>query len=133
MELVAGQRRSLTSDAMVVLLVEDEPLVRMFAVDVLEDEGFTVIEAKNTDEALKQLREHTDVQVMVTDVHMPGSLDGLALAREAATIYPLLAVLSVSGKGAPSAEDMPVRAHFLPKPYFGRTVIEHIRAAVNAA
>lgn len=61
----------------VVLLVEDEPLVRMTAADELDDAGFRVLEAKNADEALVVLEAHSsEVQVLFTDVNMPGSMDG---------------------------------------------------------
>ena len=65
-----------------VLLVEDEPLVRMTAADELDEAGFQVLEAKNADEALALLEAHSDeVQVLFTDVDMPGSMDGMALAE----------------------------------------------------
>ena len=69
-----------------ILVVEDEPLLRMTAVDLLEDEGFTVVEAGSGDEGLALLRTIPDIRVLFTDVHMPGSLDGLALARIAAAV-----------------------------------------------
>ena len=65
----------------VILLVEDEVLVRMVAADVLEDAGFTVLESTNAEEALRLLETRSDVQVLFTDVNMPGALDGLGLAQ----------------------------------------------------
>ena len=66
---------------LVILLVEDEVLVRMVAADVLEDAGFTVLESTNAEEALTLLETRPDVQVLFTDVNMPGALDGLGLAQ----------------------------------------------------
>ena len=66
---------------LVILLVEDEVLVRMVAADVLEDAGFTVLESTNAEEALRLLETRPDVQVLFTDVNMPGALDGLGLAQ----------------------------------------------------
>ena len=65
----------------VILLGEDEPLVRMLGVDVLEDAGFAVVEATNAAEALKTLETTPEVRVLFTDVNMPGQMDGLQLAR----------------------------------------------------
>ena len=117
----------------VVLVVEDEPLVRMVAVDLLEDAGFAVLEATTGDEGLSMLRTRPDVRVLFTDVDMPGSLDGSALARAAAVDYPHVAVLIVSGKAAPRPGDLPPGARFIPKPYSSRVVVEHIRAVATPA
>ena len=83
-----AEQRDAAGAPVVVLVVEDEPLVRMFAVDLLEDEGFTVLEAENADAALAVLRARLDVRVLFTDVDMPGTLNGFALARQAAAECP---------------------------------------------
>jgi CheY-like chemotaxis protein len=67
--------------APVILLVEDEVLIRMLAAEILSEAGFTVIESASADEALTILQARSDVQLLFTDVNMPGSLDGLALGR----------------------------------------------------
>ena len=72
----------------VILLVEDEVLVRMVAADVLEDAGFTVLESTNAEEALRLLETRPDVQVLFTDVNMPGALDGLGLAQTCTNDHP---------------------------------------------
>jgi CheY-like chemotaxis protein len=66
---------------MVVLAVEDEPIVRMSMSDFLDDAGYKVFEAVNADEAIALLQARSDVQVVVTDIEMPGSMNGLELAR----------------------------------------------------
>ena len=73
---------------LVILLVEDEVLVRMVAADVLEDAGFTVLESTNAEEALRLLETRPDVQVLFTDVNMPGALDGLGLRRPCTNDHP---------------------------------------------
>ena len=115
-----------------VLVVEDEPLIRLTAVDLLEDEGFKVIEAGSGDEGLVLLRAHPDIRVLFTDVHVPGSLDGLALAHIAAAEYRHVRLLIVSGRGVPEAHSLPEGASFFLKPYEVSTVIAHVHAGMRA-
>lgn len=117
----------------VVLVVEDEPITRLVAVDVLKDEGFAVLEATNADGALALLRDRPDVRVLFTDVDMPGTMDGLALARRVVAEHPGVAVLIVSGKAWPRAGELPEGARFLPKPYAIGAVLDHVRRVSAAA
>jgi CheY-like chemotaxis protein len=111
----------------VVLVVEDEPLVRMTAVDELEEAGFQVLEAANADEALKMLEARSDVvQVLFTDVHMPGSMDGMALAEQVHRRWPHVLLLISSGRARPHPDEIPDHGHFVPKPYIGATLVRHI-------
>jgi CheY-like chemotaxis protein len=80
-----------------VLVVEDEALIRMLVVDELESLGLTVLEAASADEALPILLSDVPVQVLFTDVRMPGSMDGIELARRARAIRPHLKVIVASG------------------------------------
>jgi CheY-like chemotaxis protein len=110
-----------------VLLVEDEPLVRMTAADELDDAGFRVLEAKNADEALAVLEAHSDeVQVLFTDVNMPGSMDGMALAERVYQRWPHVLLLISSGYARPHPDEIPDHGRFLPKPYRGETLVRHI-------
>src|SRR5215203_2112901 len=98
--------QGMIEDPPVVLLVEDEPLVRMTAADELEEAGFQVLEAANADVALKVLEARSDeVQVLFTDVDMPGSMDGLALAEQVHSRWPhvllLMLLLISSGYARP--------------------------------
>ena len=115
-----------------ILVVEDEPLLRMTAVDILEDAGFTVEEASSSREALAILRRAPDFHVLFTDVHMPGEMDGLALAHLAAREFPSVGVIIVSGHKRLEAHEMPRGATFLAKPYEARKVIHHIHQARQA-
>src|SRR5829696_6022675 len=82
-----------------VLVVDDEALLRMLASDVLEEAGFEVVEAASADAALVALQSHPEIRVVFTDVDMPGSLDGLGLARVVQERWPGIGVLVVSGIG----------------------------------
>src|SRR5580692_5356217 len=101
----------------VILIVEDEALVRLSAVGMLEDAGFRMIEAVNSDEALELLAADSDVQLLFTDVNMPGTIDGLALARQVHDRWPHIGIMVASANRAPQPEDLPVGSLFEQKPY----------------
>ena len=103
----------------VVLLVEDEPLLRFFVSDVLEEAGFEVIETGNADEALTWLDVRDDVSVIVTDIQMPGHLNGLDLATLVHRRWPGILILITSGGVCPGATELPAGGRFLAKPYEG--------------
>jgi two-component system, response regulator PdtaR len=111
----------------VVLLVEDDSLVRMLGADVLEDAGFEVIEAADADQGIALLKRHHDVRVLWTDVDMPGSLNGFELARFVSQGWPDVAVVVTSGKLTPGPGDLPRRGAFIPKPYRPEAVIRCIQ------
>ena len=114
-----------------VLLVEDEFLVRMLGADVLTEAGFEVIEATNGDEALSVLEDRDDVRVLFTDVDMPGSLDGLELARVTHDRWPHVAVLIVSGKVRPGPSDLPPGGRFIGKPSEPAAIVRQIRGVLQ--
>lgn len=96
-----------------ILIVEDEVLLRLAVADNLRDAGFTVFEASNADEAGEVLRSLKSIDLVFTDVHMPGSMDGEALARWIKSERPDLKVLVTSGKVLTAGPDL----SFLGKPY----------------
>ena len=111
----------------VVLLVEDELLVRMTAADELEDAGFEVLEAANADVAMAVLEARSDeVRVLFTDVDMPGSMDGLALAEQVHRRWPHVLLLISSGYTRPHPDEIPDHGQFMPKPYHAATLVGHI-------
>ncbi len=111
-----------------VVLAEDEPFTRMMAADALRDQGFKVMEAANAEEALDILHAHAcDVHVLFTDIHMPGAMDGLALAHHAALNWPWISFLIASGRARPDNAELPARSRFVAKPYRHDHVIGHIR------
>jgi two-component system, response regulator PdtaR len=103
-----------------VLVVEDESLIRMLAADSLEEQGFTVLEAGDAAEALAILEEHDEVDVLFTDVNMPGPMDGLALAGLMHDRRPELGLVITSGRGTPDPERLPMSSLYLAKPYLPR-------------
>lgn len=114
----------------VVLVVEDEALVRLDAIETLEDAGFRVIEAANADEAIAILEARRDIRVVLTDIQMPGSMDGLRLAATIHTRWPPIALIVTSGRNFVRERDLPEHGRFLPKPYNGSRLVETIRAVL---
>jgi len=101
----------------VVLLVEDEFLVRMATADALMDAGFEVIEAANAQVAQEFLLRRDDIQVLFTDVKMPGSMDGLQLAAFVRHRWPHILIVITSGHLKPESASLPNDAVFIAKPY----------------
>lgn len=114
----------------VVLVVDDEPFIRMNAMDMLEDAGFGVLEAADADEALAVLGNHPEVGVLFTDINMPGSMDGLDLARRVHELRPDVHLIITSGKVRPSVDEIPDSGKFIEKPYRQRQFIGLIEATV---
>lgn len=101
----------------IVLIVDDEPLVRMNAVDIVEESGHETIEAANADEAIRILESRTDVDFVFSDVSMPGSMDGLRLLQVVHARWPTIHLILASGKDLPAGATVPDDGVFLPKPY----------------
>ena len=117
----------------VVLLAEDEPVTRMLAVDVLTEAGFTILEARHAAEVLVLLEAQADsIHVLFTDVHMPGALDGLGLARHAREHWPWLGILIASGAAQPASLELPPGSRFVAKPYKLQHVVGHVRELASA-
>jgi CheY-like chemotaxis protein len=117
---------------MVILVVEDEPLVRMFLADALDEAGFKVFEAVNADEAVTLLQARPDVQAVVTDIEMPqGSMNGIGLARAVRERWPGIGLVVTSGRVRPGPDDLPAEVASLAKPYLLDTVITVIRQMAN--
>jgi len=112
---------------LVILLVEDVVL-RMVAADVLSDAGFTVLESANAEEALRLLETRPDVQVLFTDVNMPGALDGLGLAQTVHERSPEVGILIGSGRIRPSPAELPLGTRFIAKPYAPSALTDAVRA-----
>ena len=114
-----------------VLVVDDEALIRMFAVDVLEDEGFDTIEAGDAEAALELLDMHPEITVLFTDVNMPGPFDGLELARRVHARRADVQLIITSGRMRPTTAEIPVDGQFVAKPYEGRALTRLVRAATH--
>ena len=114
-----------------VVLVEDEPLTRGVAAELLTEAGLIVLEAGHADDALRILESQaSDVHILFTDIHMPGSLDGLELAHHTRRVWPWIALLIASGKARPALSDMPAGSRFLSKPYDFDHMLTHVRELI---
>lgn len=103
-------------------------MVRMVAVDMLEDAGFAVLEAPTADAAWALLERAPRVDLLFTDIDMPGSMDGLALAGRVAERWPHIGLVVTSGRFGLRDDDLPDDGRFLPKPYRQTQLLETIRA-----
>jgi two-component system, response regulator PdtaR len=108
---------TMTNGKPVLLVVEDEVLVRMMAVSVAENAGFEALWATTADEAIKILETRSDIRLVFTDVNMPGSMSGLKLAHAVRGRWPPVELLVTSALDNITARDLPERGRFLPKPY----------------
>jgi CheY-like chemotaxis protein len=105
-----GLEAEIVADAstrQVVLIVEDEALVRMTAVDMIEEAGFEILEAANADEAILLLEARRDITVLFTDIEMPGSMDGLRLAQAVRGRWPPIKIIATSGRCVVRDGDLP--------------------------
>jgi len=116
----------------VVLVVEDEPLLRMLAVEVVEEAGFIAIEARDADEAVILLESRTDITLLFTDINMPGSMDGLKLAHAVRDRWPPIKILVVSGKQQLQSCDLPPNSCFVGKPYQASALVAELRSLVGS-
>lgn len=110
-----------------VLVVEDEALIRMSIVEELEDAGFEVFEASDAAHAIEVLIANTSIEVMFTDVDMPGGVDGLKLAASVRDRWPPIKIIVTSGHRKVDVDSLPVEARFMVKPYHPATVIRSIK------
>ena len=114
----------------VVLIVEDELLLRMDAADVIGAAGFEVIEAANADQAIEILETRSDITVVFTDIQMPGSMDGLKLARAVRGRWPPIKIIATSGRIHVDAMELPEGGRFLRKPYSPAQVTGTLRELI---
>lgn len=106
----------LTSSPTTVLVVEDEMVLRMRAVDIVEDAGFVAVEAANADQALLILEQRSDISMLFSDIQMPGTMDGLKLAHAVNERWPNIKIILVSGQITPTESEKPSQSKFFGKP-----------------
>jgi CheY-like chemotaxis protein len=116
-----------------ILIAEDEFLSRMDSADMIENAGFEVVQASNADEAIGILQAHPAIHVVFTDIQMPGSMNGLKLARFVRNRWPPIKTVATSGLLRVGAENLPAGSVFLPKPYRGAQVVATLREMTRAA
>ena len=115
----------------VVLIVEDEMMLRMRAVDMVEDAGYTPLEAMDADEAVAILESRSDIALICTDIQMPGSMDGLGLAHAVHQRWPSIKIIVVSGQLNPLKPDLPPYTRFFGKPLNPGEVIAEMRGMIG--
>ena len=114
-----------------VLIVEDEMLLRMRTVDIVEDAGFTPLEAVNADDALALLESRSDIELLFTDIQMPGTMNGLKLAHAVHERWPLIKIILVSGQVTPNEEDRPANSRFFGKPVEVQQMIAQLQDMIG--
>lgn len=115
-----------------VLVVEDEMILRMRAVDIVEDAGFCSVEAINADQAISILESRSDISLLFTDIQMPGSMDGLKLAHAVHDRWPSIKIILVSGQVQPSDAEKPANSRFFGKPLGVEQMSAELQAMVGA-
>jgi len=114
----------------VVLVVDDEPIIAMAAIEMFEEAGYQAVYAGNADEAIRILEERSDIALVFTDIQMPGSMDGLKLAAAVRKRWPPIRLIVASGRSRPKSHELPEGAVFLEKPFDQRSIGESVRCAM---
>ena len=117
----------------VVLVVEDEMMLRMRAVDMVEDAGYISVEAVDADEALAILQSRSDIALLFTDVQMPGSMNGLQLAHAVHERWPPIKIILASGQLKLSGSDIPQDSRFFGKPLQSGEIIAQMQEMLGRA
>ena len=111
----------------VILVVEDEFLIRSHLAGILADAGHVAIATASADEAIAVLESRSDIRIIITDIEMPGSMDGLRLAAAVRNRWPPIDIIITTGNAAPPADSMPAGSRFLGKPYAPADVLSALR------
>jgi CheY-like chemotaxis protein len=119
--------------APVILIVEDDPLLRMLAVEFVNAAGFETLEACDADQAIAILESSSRITVLFTDINMPGSMDGLELASVVSSRWPAMEILIASGHVRLRQADLPPNGRFLGKPYLAPAMIAELHSLVGHA
>jgi CheY-like chemotaxis protein len=126
---MSSSNGGLEGECMKILVVEDDFLIMMWVEDALRDAGHSVLTATSADEAINALELCEDVDLLFTDIDMPGSMDGLRLAAVVKNRWPPLNIVVASGKHRPVAGEMPSDSVFLPKPYLSTDMLTALDVA----
>jgi CheY-like chemotaxis protein len=109
-----------------ILVVEDEALIRMVAVDALSDCGLRLYDAGDADEALEMIEEHPEIRLVFTDVNMPGTMDGLRLVERVHSLWPKIELIVTSGRERLLDRQLPEHGSFLSKPYLPSQLVDMV-------
>lgn len=111
----------------VVLVVEDEALIRLSAVQIVEEAGFEALEAANADEAIQLLEARSDISLVFSDVHMPGTMDGIRLVHYIRRRWPPVQLMVASGIAIANESDLPPGTGFFRKPYVDHAIADEMK------
>ena len=111
-----------------VLVVEDEPLLRLHAVTLIEEAGFETCEAGSADEAIALLESETRIRIVFSDIDLPGDMDGLRMAAAIRDRWPPVELILTSGHVVVNSADLPERGHFFSKPYDSAKLIDTLNS-----
>ena len=115
----------------IVLVVEDDMILRMRAIDMVDDAGYVSVEAVDADEALAILQSRSDIALLFTDIQMPGSMDGLQLAHAVHERWPLIKIIVVSGQLELSSSQLPRDSRFFGKPLVSGQMIAEMQNMIG--
>ncbi|MGA7808386.1 response regulator [Bradyrhizobium sp.] len=115
----------------VVLIVEDDLMIRLHAAQIIEEAGFDVVEASNADDAIAILEARSDIAILFTDIQMPGSMDGLKLAAAVRGRWPPIRIVATSGLVDVRPDELPEGGRFLAKPYHPGDLTATLQALVE--
>ncbi|WP_349643094.1 sensor histidine kinase [Bradyrhizobium japonicum] len=132
MQESGAQMSTIPTSSPNVLVVEDEMILRMRAVDIVEDAGFHPVEAVNADEAIAILESRSDISLLFSDIQMPGSMDGLKLAHAVHDRWPAIKIVLVSGQVKPSEAEAPADSRFFRKPLAVEEMISQLQGMIGA-
>jgi DNA-binding NtrC family response regulator len=121
------RRTGLATNQRTILIVEDEPIIRMSAVATLQDAGFSVLEARNSAEAIRTLAHHPEISILITDVRMPGHMDGLALVAQVRLDHPDIRSIIVSDNLHAQQAANAGAVGFVQKPHLPQTMVQVVR------
>jgi two-component system, response regulator PdtaR len=115
-----------SADHPTILVTEDDELLRLYTSELLEENGYTVVEADSAEEALKVMEARKDVRLLFTDIQMPPGCDGLELARQVHKRWPNVLLVITSGQVQPTKAEIADHGHFIPKPYQAKELLGEI-------
>jgi two-component system, response regulator PdtaR len=115
----------------IVLVVEDEPIIRMGAVNFVASAGFEALQARSADEAIRILEARSDINLVFTDVGLPGTMDGIKLAHYIAGRWPPIKLVVASGNMVVEQSQLPIGARFFSKPYRNSSIVEALASMLS--
>ena len=118
--------RNTSADRPTILVAEDNEILRLLASDLLEEHGYTVVEADSAEEAIKVMEKRKDVRLLFTDIQMPPGCDGLELAREVHKRWPKVLLVITSGQVQPTRAEIADDGRFIAKPYRAKDLLAQI-------